>query len=79
MFDKSKVIYYYKDANGTFHFSTGAVREERRAGEYLRMLRFSKRTTECLYLDNPEDYRIVRGLFGIPEGTPWQKVYNNEH
>lgn len=72
-------VYYYKDADGTFHFSTGAVREERRAGEYLRMLRFAKRAPECLYLDNPDDYKLVRKLFGIPDSMPWQTVYFNKH
>jgi len=72
----SNKVYYYKDISGTFHFSTGAIREESRAGEYLRMLRYAKKAPECLFPDNPNDYELICKYFGFPKGTPWQNIYN---
>ena len=71
-------VYYYKDASGRWHFSTGVVRDDAKAGEYLRMLRYAKKAPECLYPDNPYDYQTICRVFGIRPGTPWQDIYNGK-
>lgn len=68
-------VYYYKTLNGDFHFSTGAVRTEAKAGEYIRMLRYAKKAPECLYPDIPADYELICKHFGFPKGKPWQEIY----
>lgn len=70
-----KKIYYYKDSNGRFHFSNGQLKNEDKAAQYLRMLRYAKYEPVPLYLDNIDDYKIVKEKFNIQPGTPWQKLY----
>ncbi len=71
-------VYYYKTANGDFHFSTGVVRNEAKACEYIRMLRYAKKCPECLYPDSTCDYELICKNFGFPKGTPWQDIYNGK-
>ena len=68
-------IYYYKTISGTFHFSSGVVKPEDKAGQYLRMLRYANYPVEQLHLDNPEDYNVICNLFNI-HGKTWQDIYN---
>lgn len=68
-------IYYYKTISGKFHFSTGVIRSEDRAPQYLMMLRHVKYPLQPLYLDNEEDFKTIRDLFNIPLTKTWQDVY----
>lgn len=68
-------IYYYKTEDGTWHFSTGAKKDDSRAAEYIRMLRKIKKDVERLYLDIPSDYEKIKQVFGVSESTSWEKIY----
>lgn len=74
-------IYYYKTVSDTWHFSTGVTRDARRAVDYLRMLRYAKKQVVKLYLNNPDDFSVVKTQFYSPEywaGRSWQDEYNEE-
>ena len=70
-----ETIYYYKDYRGDFHFSNGQIKNEQKAGQYLRMLRYAKYPVEQLFLDNPDDFKKVRELFNIPPDKTWKDLY----
>lgn len=70
-----KTIYYYRTASNTFHFSTGAVKKEAKAGEYLRMLHYAKYETIQLFLSNEEDFIVICNLFNIRNAKNWEDVY----
>ena len=74
-------VYYYKTVGDVWHFSTGVSRDARRGNDYLRMLRYSGREVEKLYLDLPEDFEIIKSTFYSPEywkGRTWEEEYNRE-
>ena len=75
-FNPIKKVYYYKKANGLFVFSTGAVKDDEHAGQYLRMLRYSKKPYDRLFPDIPEDFRMIKRIFGVPDGKTWQELVN---
>ena len=73
-----ETVYYYKDSQGRFHFSNGVVKDESKAGEYLRMLRYAKYPTEALYLDR--DFEKIKSVFKKENewrGRTWIEVYEN--
>ena len=80
------ITYYYRRESGYWIFSTKDTLGTRRtivkdapAGEqYLRMLQYSKKNIHKLYLDIPEDYRIIKRFFFTPtywEAKAWQDEY----
>lgn len=71
-----ETIYYWKDGRGHYHFSNGQIKEDSKAGQYLRMLRYAKYPLQPLYLDNPEDFIVIKNLFGLPLNATWQEIYN---
>ena len=71
-----ETIYYWKDGRGRYHFSNGQIKEDSKAGQYLRMLRYAKYPLQPLYLDNPEDFIVIKNLFGLPLNATWQEIYN---
>lgn len=54
-------VYYYRDCQGNYHFSTGVVRDNTRAEQYIRMLQYTGRTVipppdeEAIDQDNVSD------------------------
>ena len=79
-------IYYYKRENGDWVFSLEdshgirvTVEKDAYSGEqYHRMLRYSKKNPQRLYLDIMDDYLTIKRFFFSPsywEGKPWQQEY----
>ena len=58
-----KSVYYYRDRQGNNHFSTGVVRDDTRAEQYIRMLQHTRRTVIPLCLDDPKDRETILELF----------------
>ena len=85
--DIKEGIYYYKRENGGWIFSLLDSHGIRRTvekndytgGQYIRMLRYSKKEPTRLYLNLQEDYRLIKRLFFTPaywEGKTWQTEYH---
>ena len=72
-----ETIYYYKDYDGVWHFSTGVTRTDETASQYLRMLRYSHKEVSCLYPDIPEDRARICELFGYNPSITWKDIYHN--
>ena len=81
--------YYYKRENGDWVFSLEDSHGIRRTLEkkeaigeqYHRMLRYSKKNPQRLYLDIAEDYRTIKRFFFTPsywDGKPWQAEYTKQ-
>ncbi len=79
--------YYYKRLSGTWVFAQmdnfgiwrTLVKDEQSGEQYHRMLRYAKKCPERLYLDLPEDYRLIKRFFFDPaywDGKPWQTEYD---
>lgn len=73
-----ETIFYYKNAAGRWFFSNGQVKNDDRASQYLRMLRYAGYPLEPLYLDNPSDFNKIVEIFHIPKHLSWQQVYNGQ-
>lgn len=64
-------VYYYRRENGTWVFSlTDSIgirhtveKQEYAGGQYHRMLRYSNKNPQPLYLDIPDDFRTIRRFF----------------
>ena len=56
-------IYYYISSDGVYHFSTGVEREGDKAEQYLRMLRFAKRRTISLRIEDTKDKETIQKIF----------------
>lgn len=81
------MAYYYRRGNGSYVFSlkdtTGirrtVVKDEYTGEQYLRMLLYSKKNPQRVYLDIQEDYRLIKRFFFTPsywEAKSWQDEYH---
>ena len=68
-------IYYYKTVTGRWHFSNGAIIEDAKAGQYLRMLGKTRKDLYKLYLDIPSDFHKAKKILNLPVEARWQDIY----